>query len=144
MNGKRLVLLVIFIFAIVLLCCGIFIFKANVTNEVSEEVGLTSNKKYKDLIIKDIEIIDDQYSKEGIKQLTFNIYNESTKKFAGEFVKITFLDKDDKTICETYTYIPDIKNKQSTRISMTIESKCVVAYTFKIEKEEKGEINEIK
>lgn len=144
MNGKRLVLLVIFIFAIVLLCCGIYLFKVDVSNEVSEEVGLTSDKKYKDLIIKDIEIIDDKYDKEVIKQLTFSIYNETSKNVAGEFVKITFLDKDDKTVCETYTYIPDIKKKQSTKISMTIESKCVDAYTFKIEKEEKGEINEIK
>lgn len=144
MNDKRVMILVIFVFAIILLGCGIYLFKANINNETNGTGGLTSDKKYKDLIIEDIEIVDDEYEGQVSKQLTFSAYNNSSKSFEKELVKITFLDKNDKTVCKTYAYIPTLKKRQSTKISVIIESECTKAYTFKIEEKEKGEINEVK
>ncbi len=135
-NGQKTLLLIIVVFAVMLVGYTAFIAfnkgKEKPKTEVADEnisQELLKEKKFQGLELKDIDV----ESTSSLTHLMANVTNTANEKFPAGMVDIVFLDKDQKEIGRTETYIDEVEPKGQIRIDTVIDKDYKSAYTFKVE-----------
>ena len=90
------------------------------------ETSFTSDKRYGDLTITNIEKTGDQP--------VASISNATNIAFVGEVVDVVFLSNMGDVLCRSSYHIPEIEAHKEASLNMAMEQKCKNAYTFVLEK----------